>query len=52
MDQIQNLGDAHEALEECFNVIRLLSEREPGALEIVLRELRCPMVTTKLKAKP
>ena len=30
MDLIENLGDAHEALEECFHIIRHLTGGDPG----------------------
>jgi hypothetical protein len=36
MDLIENMGDAHEALEECHQIIAMLSERWGG--ERVLRD--------------
>jgi hypothetical protein len=33
MDLIENLGDAHEALEECFGMIQVLTGGDTAAIE-------------------
>jgi hypothetical protein len=41
MDGIENLRDAHEALEECFHIIRYLAESKADISE-ACRKLRYP----------
>lgn len=40
MDLIENLGDAHEALEECFGMIRVLADGDPERIEDAHRRYR------------
>jgi hypothetical protein len=42
MDLIENLGDAHEALEECFQIIYELIGGDRGKLNEVLEKLQFP----------
>lgn len=44
MDTIENLGDAHEALEECFNIILKLSNGKIQIVNRVLRDLSYPKI--------
>lgn len=53
MDSIENMGDAHEALEECFNIIYELSalNGKKGSIEAinpVLRSLKYPTIKTDM----
>lgn len=50
MDLIENLGDAHEALEECFTIIHALSDG--GAkhiINIVCDDNKYPTITRDMK---
>ena len=42
MELIENLGDAHEALSECFHIILRLSSGDMGRVSEVCRLLRYP----------
>ncbi len=42
MDLIENLGDAHEALEECFHVIRVLVGGDMDLVSAACDELNFP----------
>lgn len=44
MDSIDNLGDAHEALEECFEIIGYISGYNGAWLNKVLDDLGFPRV--------
>ncbi len=44
MDTIEHLGDAHEALEECFNVIGELSNWNAAAVNTLLEHLGYPTI--------
>lgn len=39
---IENLGDAHEALEECFHIIRVLADGDMNRVSAVCEELKFP----------
>lgn len=46
MDTIENMGDAHEALEECFDLIAFLLEQQPrpeATLKHACRVVNAPM---------
>ncbi len=43
MDLIENLGDAHEALEECFNLICELAGGDMARIESACRKLDYPV---------
>lgn len=48
MKNIENLGDAQEALEECYEIIRTLSDG--GSMQVinkVCNKLRFPLVKTR-----
>ena len=42
MDLIENLGDAHEALSECFHLILMLSEGNMGRVSEACHDLGFP----------
>ncbi len=42
MDLIENMGDAHEALEECYDIIFDLSGGDTGIISAACRRLRFP----------
>ena len=37
MDLIENLGDAHEALEECFHIIQVLAGKDCEVISAVCK---------------
>lgn len=39
MDLIENIGDAHEALEECFNIIRYMSYGDMAKVSMACNQL-------------
>ena len=46
MGTIDNMGDAHEALEDCYDIIALLLDRIPNphaALQQVCKQVQTPM---------
>ena len=47
MGSIKNMGDAHEALEECFHIIRNLGDRE--RINCVCRRLNYPEIEWDLE---
>jgi hypothetical protein len=49
MDLIENLGDAHEALEECFAIIKRLSGGTAAALNPILDELHFPTLDRDMR---
>jgi hypothetical protein len=49
LDLIENLRDAGEALEECFHVIRVLSEGSSERVNIVLGNLGYPKIAADMK---
>ena len=42
MDLIENLGDAEEALEECFQIITKLSDGDRKKVSSICRDLSFP----------
>ena len=44
MGLIENLGDAHEALHECFEIIRVLTGGDKDAVNAVCDELSFPRI--------
>jgi hypothetical protein len=49
MDLIENLGDAHEALEECFSIIRYMSGGDHRLIEDACRDLGYPVCDRVLR---
>lgn len=49
MDLIENLGDAHEALEECFNVIEAMTGGQRGEINDYLDTLNYPKIKVNMK---
>jgi hypothetical protein len=49
MESIENLGDAHEALEECFKIILELTGGKKAKVNRVLRKLNFPEIETDMK---
>ena len=50
MDFIDHLGDAHEALEECFHIIAALSGGRREDLEPVLQGLSYPKIKADMRS--
>ena len=50
MSTIENLGDASEALEECFHVIRVLTGGSREKVNEVLRGLHYPSIRADMVA--
>lgn len=46
MDTIENLGDAHEALEECVMIIHELSGGSIDAVDAICEKLNFPTIHT------
>lgn len=44
MAHIENLGDAHEALDECFKIIRKLTDGDKATVNAVCRKLNFPPI--------
>lgn len=44
MEGIENLGDAHEALDECFKIIRELTGGKKEDVNRVLKKLSLPTI--------
>ncbi len=44
MDSIDNLGDAHEALEECFNIIYDMTGGSKAEIDEYLKARRYPKI--------
>jgi len=49
MGGIENLGDAHEALDECFKIILELTGGEKTKINDVCRKLHFPQIATDLQ---
>jgi len=49
MDTIENLGDAHEALEECFNIIASMTGGDMDEVNAYLKDLRYPSISINMK---
>lgn len=49
MDLIENLGDAHEALDECFKIIFEISGGKREEVNSFLRELHFPQIDVDMK---
>jgi hypothetical protein len=47
MDTIENMGDAYEALEECFNVIQYLADGDVERINVALKAHRYPTIKEK-----
>lgn len=52
MEHIENLGDAYEALEECFHLILLLTGGKKGRVNKYLRKLNYPTIGHDMKVTP
>lgn len=48
MGSIENMGDAHEALHECFELIRLMSHGDANFINSYCRQLGFPEVDADL----
>jgi hypothetical protein len=48
MDTIENMGDAHEALEECFDFIHALSGGNMGIINHIADQLNYPRIKRDL----
>jgi hypothetical protein len=48
MDLIENLGDAHEALEECFHIIRELTRGDMKKVNSVCKKLGYPTIEHRM----
>ena len=48
MDLIENLGDAHEALEECFEIIRVLTNGQGAIINPICEELSFPCIAADM----
>ena len=44
MGTIENMGDAHEALHECFEIIRVLTKGKARKVNRVCRKLHFPEI--------
>jgi len=44
MDLIENLGDAQEALEECFHLIRIMSAGQMDTVNLFCDALKYPRI--------
>jgi hypothetical protein len=44
MELIENLGDAHEALEECFNIIKFITNGNMQVVNDVCLKLGYPEI--------
>ena len=51
MDSIENLGDAWEALEECFHIILELTEGKKEIIDPVCRKLHFPGIKHDMMKK-
>ena len=49
MDSIENLGDAHEALDECFKIIRHLTGGSMGLVNNALQNCDLHSICADLK---
>lgn len=49
MGGIDNLGDAHEALDECFKIIRALTDGDKEKVNAVCRRLRFPTIKADMQ---
>ncbi len=49
MKLIENMGDAIEACEECFNIIRILSGGDKGKINEACKKLGYPQIEYDLK---
>lgn len=51
MDSIENMSDAHEALDECFHILKELIEGDWERLNPVLKKLRYPQLDMAAKRR-
>lgn len=49
MENIEHLGDAHEALHECFEIIRVLTDGNKNKINEVCKQLSYPSIKNDLK---
>lgn len=49
MEGIENLGDAHEALDECFKIIMELTGGDKDKINPICRKLRFPEISTDMQ---
>lgn len=49
MELIDNLGDAHEALEECFEIIRWLTSGDKAKVNNACHHLGFPSIKADMK---
>lgn len=49
MGGIENLGDAHEALDECFKIIMELTGGDKEKINAVCRKLHFPQIETDMQ---
>lgn len=52
MEHIEKMHDAHQALDECFNIIRLLTDGDKSKINQVCRALGYPEINCDLQAAP
>jgi len=48
METIENLGDAHEALHECFEIIRVLTKGKMRKINKVCNKLKFPTIEVNM----
>lgn len=48
MNYIENLGDAHEALEECFLIIYQLTNGDKKTINRICEKLNFPQIKTNM----
>jgi hypothetical protein len=51
IDLIDNLGDAYEALEDCFHLIAILSGGDKDKINTALEMMSCPKIKSNLKSE-
>lgn len=49
MDTIDNMGDAEEALEECFYIIKALTGGKKEIIDAVCNDLRFPIIKADMR---
>jgi len=49
MGGIENLGDAHEALDECFKIIMELTGGDKERVNAACRQLRFPTIKAEMR---
>ena len=51
MDSIENMGDAYEALAECFAIIAFLTGGSQEIINVVCEHLHFPTISHDMRAK-